>query len=210
MEHHPGIRERLPITDLHTHTLYTFGHLMTYSELIDKYYPAGTTRRVIYLRHCRSVAELALEIAGRLALPLEREDVEAAAMLHDIGICLTDAPDIDCHGSEPYLCHGILGGRLIREAGLPEKWSRVAERHTGAGITNAEINEQHLPLPFGEYMPETQLERLICYADKFYSKSGNMELKPFEKVLASMKRISDATAERFMELHSEFSAGFNP
>lgn len=183
---------------------------MTYSELIDKYYPAGTTRRVIYLRHCRSVAELALEIAGRLALPLEREDVEAAAMLHDIGICLTDAPDIDCHGSEPYLCHGILGGRLIREAGLPEKWSRVAERHTGAGITNAEINEQHLPLPFGEYMPETQLERLICYADKFYSKSGNMELKPFEKVLASMKRISDATAERFMELHSEFSAGFNP
>ena len=177
---------------------------MTYQELIDTYYPPGTTRRVIYLRHCSQVAELAAEIAERKGLSLAADDIQAAAMLHDVGIVMTDAPDIDCHGSAHYLQHGLLGARLIREAGLPESWARVAERHTGAGITNDEIDEQGLPLPYGDYMPETLIERLICYADKFYSKSGTMERKPIERVIASMERISSATLARFMALHEEF------
>ena len=178
---------------------------MTYQDLIDKYYPPGCARRVIYLRHCSSVSALATEIAEHKTLPLDLEDIHGAAMLHDIGIVMTDAPDIDCHGSAPYLLHGLLGAQLIREARLPENWARVAERHTGAGITNEEIDARTLPLPHGDYMPETLLERLICYADKFYSKSSNMERKPLERVIASMQRISQATLDRFMALHAEFS-----
>lgn len=178
---------------------------MTSQQLIDLHYPPGTPRRVIYLSHCNSVADLALEIAVRKALPLDHDEIRSAALLHDIGICLTDAPDIDCHGSEPYLRHGLLGGAMIREAGLPESWARVAERHTGAGITDNDIDSQHLPLPHGSYMPETLLERLVCYADKFYSKSGDMKRKPLSRVIASMERISQPTLERFMALHEEFS-----
>ena len=31
-----------------------------YNKIIDKYYPEGSRLRDIYLRHCRSVADLAL------------------------------------------------------------------------------------------------------------------------------------------------------
>lgn len=175
-----------------------------YQEIIDKYYPPDTLRRVIYMRHCEAVAQLALEIAEKKALPLERDDIREAAMLHDIGIFLTDAPDIDCHGEEPYIMHGVLGGRLIRNEGLGEKYALVAERHTGAGISDEDIKNQSLPLPPGQYMPETLLERLVCYADKFYSKSGDMKRKSLDRVVASMKRISDSTLDRFMVLHTEF------
>lgn len=177
---------------------------MDYNAIIDKYYPADSLRRVIYMKHCRAVASLALEITRRLSLPLDTADVEAAAMLHDVGICRTDAPDIGCTGSLPYICHGIAGAAMLRAEGAPEQWARVAERHTGAGITAAEVKAQGLPLPAADYMPETLLERLVCYADKFYSKSGDMKRKPLERVIASMERISPSTLERFMRLHEEF------
>lgn len=174
-----------------------------WQSIIDRYYPEGTRLRDIYMRHCRSVADLAMEIAGRKGI--SATEAEAAAMLHDIGIFLTDAPSIECHGKEPYICHGILGGRLLRREGVAETMARVCERHTGAGITRDDILCQSLPLPpDGDYMPVTPLERLICYADKFYSKSGSMERKTFERVAASMERISPATLARFMTLHEEF------
>ncbi|MCI9285058.1 MAG: HDIG domain-containing protein [Muribaculaceae bacterium] len=177
---------------------------MTAQEVIDKYYPPGTPRRVIYLSHCKAVAGLAMEIAERKNLPLKADDVWSAAMLHDIGIFLTDAPSIGCTGTEPYIRHGILGAELLRREGMPESWARVAERHTGAGITIEDIDTQSLPLPRRDYVPETLLERLVCYADKFYSKSGDMKRKSIDRVIASMERISQATLDRFMQLHDEF------
>lgn len=179
--------------------------MISYTELIDKYYPAGTPLRDIYLRHCRSVAHLALDIAAKKHLAIPSSLIEAAAMTHDIGIYRCNAPSIECHGDEPYIRHGIIGGALLRLEGAPEEWARVAERHTGSGLTAEEISEQHLPLPAADYLPESQLERLICYADKFYSKSGNMELKPLSKVRASMARFGQASLDRFDALNREFS-----
>lgn len=177
---------------------------MNYQEIIDIHYPVGSRRRDIYIRHCRQVADKALDIAIRLSLPLSSEAIEEAAMLHDIGIFLTDADGIDCHGTEPYICHGILGAGLLREAGFCEDTARVAERHTGAGISVEDIDELNLPLPRRDYMPETLLERLICYADKFYSKSGDMKEKALDRVRSSMSRHSSATLARFEKLHEEF------
>lgn len=177
---------------------------MTYQDIIDKYYPAGSPLRDIYMRHCRSVADLALEIARHKKLSLPSDEIEEAAMLHDIGIFLTDADGIECHGTSPYILHGLLGGELLRREGMPERDARVAERHTGAGITEDDIKSQHLPLPPGNYMPQTTLERLVCYADKFYSKSGDMKRKPMERVIKSMERISHSTLRRFEALRDEF------
>ncbi len=177
---------------------------MDYQSIIDKYYPAGSRLRDIYMHHCRQVAGLAESIAVSRGLQVDLSEVEAAAMLHDIGIFLTDAPGIDCHGTEPYICHGILGAELLRREGVPEIYARVAERHTGAGISVSDIDELGLPLPRRDLMPETLLERLVCYADKFYSKSGDMERKSLERVRRSMARHSESTVERFERLHSEF------
>lgn len=175
-----------------------------YQTVIDKYYPAGTRLRDIYMRHCRSVADKALEIARRRSLPLDEEEIEAAAMLHDIGISLTDAAGIECRGSLPYLAHGYAGADLLRREGAPETYARVAERHTGSGLSPEEA--ALLPSPPGRsYMPETLLERLVCYADKFYSKSGDMAEKPIERVRASIAKFGPAAASRFETLREEFS-----
>ena len=176
-----------------------------YKKIIDKYYPEGSRLRDIYLRHCRSVADLALKINRERRLGLDPDKVEAAAMLHDIGIFLTDADGIDCHGTEPYIRHGILGAELLRREGVDEEIAAIAERHTGAGITEDDIREMNLPLPVADYTPRTLLERLICYADKFYSKTRLDSPKPLETVRASMLRHSPSTLTRFNTLHSEFS-----
>lgn len=177
---------------------------MNYQALIDKYYPAGTLRRDIYMRHCASVAKEALEIAKRHNLPIDSETIKAAAMLHDIGIFMTDAPSIGCTGSEPYIRHGILGAELLRAERYPEEIARVAKLHTGAGLTAKEIEQQNLPLPHRDFLPETMLEELICYADKFYSKSGDMKRKPLEKVEKGMEKFGPKTMQRFAALHELF------
>lgn len=178
---------------------------MDYAAVIDRYYEPGTALHTLLTRHSRSVADKALSIAAALELPLDPAEIEAAAMLHDIGIFMTDAPGIHCHGPEPYLRHGILGAALLRAEGAPEYLARVAERHTGAGITAAEIEAASLPLPVADFLPETLLEKLVCYADKFYSKSGDMQEKTLERVRASMARHFPEALERFDRLHEMFN-----
>ncbi len=178
---------------------------MDYQAIIDRYYPAGTVCRGIFLRHSRQVTNKAIDIANLCRLDLSHEEIEAAAMLHDIGIFMTDAPDIGCFGTEPYIRHGIIGAELLREENVPEIYARVAERHTGAGITADDIIRQQLPLPLQDYCPETMLEKLICYADKFYSKSGKMKEKSIEHIRKSLSRFSPENLTRFEEMHRLFS-----
>lgn len=176
-----------------------------YNSLIDKYYPEGSECRRILLKHSRQVAEKALEISLANRLDLDEESIVASAMVHDIGIFLTNAPGIDCHGKEPYISHGYLGARLLREEGAPEWLARIAERHTGAGINAEDIRRYNLPIPEGDYMPESLLEKLICYADKFYSKSGEMKEKSLDRVRLSMAKHSPETSRRFELLHEFFT-----
>ena len=176
-----------------------------YQRIIDKYYPAGSPLRDIYMRHCRSVANLALDIARRKGLDLSPADIEAAAMLHDIGIVRTDAPGIHCHGSEPYLAHGRIGADLLRAEGAPEEYARVAERHTGAGLTPEDVARMSPMLPPDRsYMPQTLLERLVCYADKFYSKSHPDEERSPEQVCRSLRKFGEEGVDIFRAWHHRF------
>lgn len=176
-----------------------------FNKIIDKYYPQGSNIRDIFMRHSTQVAAKALAVAENLHLDLDITEIETAAMLHDIGIFFTHAPSIGCNGTEPYICHGILGAQLLRQESMPEIYARVAERHTGAGLTVDDIAAQQLPLPHIDLLPETLLERLICYADKFYSKSGDMKEKDIESVRRSMQRHGQATYQRWLNLEKEFN-----
>lgn len=173
--------------------------------LINIIYADAPVARRILTVHSEAVAGLAVDIAKRVGLDVDR--VYYAAMLHDIGIILTDAPGIGCTGTEPYIAHGILGADMLRRLGAPEYAARVAERHTGTGLTVNDIRAQRLPLPTDRVLvPETPIERLVCYADKFYSKNPEQleEHKSRERVRAEMARHGADTLARFDDLDTEF------
>lgn len=165
-------------------------------RLINKYYSDNAPLYEILLRHSRSVAEMALDVARRHP-ELEADEIFLfeASMLHDIGVFLTNAPGIHCFGTEPYIKHGVLGAELLRSEGLP-RHARVAERHTGTGLTPETIVRQALPLPLADYSPETIEEQLICYADKFFSKSHLERVRTPEQVLKSLEKFGAEGVER--------------
>lgn len=178
---------------------------MDYQAIIDKYYTEDDDLRHILLVHSRAVADMALRIADRHPeLNIDRQFVEEAAMLHDIGIFRCDAPGICCHGTEPYICHGRIGAELLKEEGYPQH-ARVCERHTGAGLTLEDIVTQQLPLPRQSFLPETIEEQLICYADKFFSKTRLDREKTFEQAIGSLMKFGEAGVERFRQWHQIFS-----
>lgn len=119
-------------------------------------------------------------------------------MLHDIGIFKCDAAGIQCFGTEPYICHGRIGAELLRSEGFP-RHARVCERHTGAGITKAQIIAQNLPLPQQDFLPETMEEKVICYADKFFSKTHIDREKTIEQAEKSLLKFGEEGVLRFRE-----------
>ncbi len=179
-------------------------------EIFLHFYPDETPLRALLWRHSVCVCEKALSLireTGWSRYGLDQRQVERAALLHDIGVSRCHAPGIHCMGGEPYLRHGLIGGALLRAYGSEhnldlEAYARVCERHTGSGLTAEEIREQGLPLPPRDFLPETPLEKLICYADKFFSKSGDGGEKPWDSVAASFRKFSPAANERLLALHA--------
>ena len=166
-------------------------------EIIDKYYQEGSELRHILLTHSRSVADKALQIADRHPeLKADRDFLYEAAMLHDIGIFLTDADGIFCQGDKPYKCHGYLGADLMRNEGYP-RHALVCERHTGAGLSLEQIVEQQLPVPHREMLPVSIEEQIICFADKFYSKTRLDREKTVEKARNSLEKYGAEGLSRF-------------
>ena len=165
--------------------------------IINKYYPEDNELKHILLAHSRSVADKALWIAGKHPeLNLDKQFLEEAAMLHDIGIFMTDAEGICCFGSYPYICHGFLGADLMRKEGFP-RHALVCERHTGAGMSLQSIIDQQLPVPHRNMVPVSLEEQVICFADKFFSKTHLDREKSVEKALKSISRYGEDGIIRF-------------
>ena len=163
---------------------------MDYQQIIDRYYNEDAALRRILVVHSLSVARKALQIADRHPeLQLDRQFLDEAAMLHDIGICQTHAPGILCHGTHPYICHGILGAAMLREEGL-ERHARVCERHTGTGLPGFE--------------PETLEEEIICYADKFYSKSQPEKVRTVLETAQSLEKFGHEGVKKFLAWSERF------
>jgi uncharacterized protein len=173
-------------------------------KLIDKYYEAGSIAGRILTQHSRSVADKALSIArAHPEMQLDLAFLEEAAMLHDIGIFLCHAPEIDCHGRFPYICHGYLGADLMRREGLP-RHALVCERHTGTGLSLDAIDKRLFPVPFRDMQPQSAEEQLICFADKFFSKTKPDEEKSVDKVRRSLRKYGSRDVRRFDEWCKRF------
>ena len=124
-------------------------------------------------------------------------------MLHDIGVYQCDAPSIHCHGTEPYIRHGVIGAELLRQEGY-ERHARVAERHTGTGLTLQQIERQNLPLPHQDYQPQTLEEEMVCYADKFYSKSPPERVRTVLEAAQSLEKFGREGVDKFLMWAKKF------
>lgn len=177
---------------------------MHYLDIIYKYYPEDNALRRLLLHHSRQVAARALRIVDKHPeLGAQRAFVEEAAMLHDIGIFLTHAPGIHCEGTAPYLLHGRLGAELMRQEGR-EDLARVCERHTGTGLTCEQIIARGLPLPHEDFCPETIEEIIVCYADKFYSKSHPERERTVEQTARNLEKFGQEGVAKFLTWAARF------
>lgn len=175
------------------------GNESLWMGVIDKYYSDNQPLRDLLLLHSRLVADKALKIvAAHPELGADAPFVEEAAMLHDIGIFLTDADKIHCFGKYHYLCHGYLGADLLRSEGLP-RHALVAERHTGTGLTLKQILERDLPVPHRDMIPVSIEEKIVCFADKFYSKTNPEDEKTIEQAERSLAKFGEEGVMIFRE-----------
>lgn len=175
--------------------------------LIEKYYPPGSVAHRILLRHSGRVAAKAVTVARHAALreAVDVEFVREAALLHDIGIFYTDAPDLGCHGALPYLAHGYKGRELLEKEGYP-RHALVCERHIGVGLSADEIREKGLPLPIRDMLPLSVEEEIVTYADLFFSKNPreqDRERTP-EEVRKTLRRFGEDKPAIFDAWHKRF------
>lgn len=163
-------------------------------DIIDCFFPESEVPelRHILLVHSKAVAEKAREICRQHPeLNADEQFVYNAAMLHDIGIVRCNAPSIHCHGTEEYIKHGPIGAEMLKEANdkgicnIPdlEKYQRVCARHTGTGLKGFE--------------PDSTEEKIICYADKFFSKTRLDHEKTIDEAIHSLEKFGQHGVDIF-------------
>ena len=161
-------------------------------RIIHKYIPPYTMLYHIYMIHVTLVTAKALKIARKLKLSKQQQRfIEEACMLHDIGIIKVNSRKIGCHGELPYIQHIVEGRKILDAEGLPEH-AKICENHIGVGgLTKEEIIAKKLLLPQRDMLCETIEEKIISYADLFYSKNPNhlFQEKDLRQVKAKAKKL---------------------
>lgn len=141
----------------------------TILDLHKKYAPHDTAFQIVF-EHCQIISAITEQLIEQNHLVIDNRLVHVAAMLHDIGYY----PLFDNSGYVPkatLIIHGVKGAEILRQEGLDEAVCRIAERHTGVGLTSESILSQNLPLPPRDLVAETSVEWLVMYADKLHTKS---------------------------------------
>jgi len=146
------------------------------------------------------VTKKAVEVAERVRrLNPDIKFIEEAAMLHDIGIFMTNAPQLGCYGDKPYICHGYLGRELLEREGFP-KHAIVCETHIGVGLSVNDIEKNNFPIPKRNMISTTIEEKIICFADKFFSKDNEpLKEKPIRKIREFIVMFGDDKLKQFDE-----------
>ncbi len=173
-------------------------------DIIEKYYTPGSDLYNILVKHSEAVRDKALTLARKHPeLNLDLDFIAEAAMLHDIGILKTDAPGIKCFGTHRYIEHGYLGAEIVRHEGYT-RHALVCERHTGTGLKLSYIIEKELPVPHRELCPISLEEQLICYADKFFSKTRLDSEDSLERVIKKMAKWGEESVEQLQRWKEMF------
>lgn len=127
------------------------------------------------------------------------------ALLHDIGayeLLIHDGSD-----GEPlkfdgprYIQHGLIGYDILLNEGYDESIAQYARNHTGVGITEQVIEEQHLPLPLGNYAPMNLEQEVVMVADKYHSKSVPPKFLTAAAYARKAARFGEHNKQEWLEL----------
>jgi uncharacterized protein len=76
----------------------------------------------------------------------------------------------------------------------------VCERHTGTGLSRKQIENQGLPLPLDRsYEPDVLEEQVVCYADKFYSKTHIDQERTVLETAQSLEKFGAEGVQKFLK-----------
>ncbi|MGA4687615.1 MULTISPECIES: HD domain-containing protein [Micromonospora] len=170
--------------------------------LHERFAPSRAALRLVWT-HCRIVCDIAEQLLDSSGVDADAAVVRAGSLLHDIGVyrLYDSAGRLD---ERNYVRHGVLGHSLAREAGLPEVIARFCSRHTGVGITPADVRRQGLPIPAADYTAGTVEEHLVMYADKFHSKTTPPAFVSAASYAVAVRRFGAEKADRFAALVERF------
>lgn len=176
--------------------------------LLERYFSHSARALAIVMGHSRLVADKARALAAMAieqGIAVDLDFLEEGAMLHDIGVCRVNSPHMDCHGSLPYITHGIVGREILEKEGLP-RHALLCERHIGVGLTQEDILQQRLPLPCREMVPLSVEERIVCMADLFFSKTPDWvhRQRTIAEVELTLSRFGEAKVLTFHAWLTEF------
>lgn len=153
------------------------------------------------IKHCRKVAEKALELAERTGAKMDMELIGRGALFHDLGKAKT-------HEME----HGKIGAELGKQSGLPQEITDIMEKHIRGGLTNKEAKE--LGLPVKDYSLRRIEERIVIYADRLvdiitdgivHIESEAEAEKKFVEILKTYPKYgkNEKTLSRYIGYHME-------
>lgn len=150
----------------------------------------GCEEKVI--RHCITVADLALEIARchiEAGHNVNLYWVEIGGLLHDLGRAHT-------HGMD----HAVVGVALAQKHGIEKPVLEIIKKHIGAGVTPEEA--AYFGLPDDDYIPRTWEEKIVAHADNRVKGCKIITMKKRNKILEEngadaeiRKRINDLANE---------------
>jgi uncharacterized protein len=135
------------------------------------------------IAHCHTVADYALDLAGDNPL-INRELLEAGAMLHDIG-----------RGTTHSIFHAQAGADTCRALGLSEPIARIIECHTGAGLSADECTLLGL-LP-RDCIPRTIEERIVAHTDNLVKRTTPVTI---DEMLGSAIHLKKKVRRRMYHL----------
>jgi len=171
-------------------------------ELHKKYAPSEQAYSLVHT-HCLIVWEIAQQIIEKSHPALDRQFIEVACLLHDIGVYRLYLPNGEIDHAN-YIKHGVLGYELLKDEGFAERLCRIASCHTGVGLTRQEVIDEKLPLHPQDYVANNIEERLVMYADKFHTKHTPPNFISIDTYREQCRKFGEQNVVRFNELIAEF------
>ncbi|MDQ7788201.1 MAG: HDIG domain-containing protein [Thermodesulfovibrionales bacterium] len=157
------------------------------------------------IKHCKKVAEKALEIAQKTGQKLDMELAGRGALFHDLGKAVTHAIE-----------HGKIGAEMGADLGLPQTVTDIMEKHIRGGLTEEEARELNLPIK--DYTLKTLEEKIVIYADRLVDiiTDGIVDIgqdereaeRRFEQILKEYPKYGKnfKTLQRYLGYHQEIQA----
>lgn len=172
---------------------------MTEAEAIalHRKYTSGDESFDLVFTHCKIVAEIAAWAADNAGSPVDRTKLYEACILHDIGTYALYSPELKKFKGrqDGYQLHALIGAALLEEEGFEREVAAAVRTHVLLGITAEEIRRVGWKLPHKDFLPETELGELLCYADRFHS--THQVFNTPEPFLKKLRQEFPKQAEKF-------------